>query len=209
MGMNSGSLVAFLVAVSFAAGLNVYATVAVLGLLARLHWFTLPTGLGALGETWIVATAATLFFVELLADKVPYFDVVWNALHTFVRLPVAALLAYHASAALSPEMKVAVTAAATLVAAVAHSSKTVARVVVTPSPEPVSNTLLSGAEDLVAVGLTWAATRHPYIAGSVAALSLIALALFVRLVVRRLRAQKLTLQNSFRHWKDRLAAKTS
>lgn len=193
--MDPASLVAFLVAVCFSAGLNVYATVAMLGLLARTHWFVLPVGLGGLGYTWVIVTAAALFCVEFFADKVPLFDVVWNALHTFVRLPVAALLAYRASAHLSPAMQVAVTVAGAAVAAVAHGSKTAARVAVSPSPEPVSNAALSGAEDLTAIGLTWVATRHPYLAGTVAALCLLTAALLVRRLVLALQRTMATLRS--------------
>jgi hypothetical protein len=194
MAMDSGSLVAFLVAVSFAAGLNTYATVAVLGLVARFHGFALPPGLGALSDTWVIAASTALFAIEFFADKIPLFDVVWNALHTFIRLPVAALLAYRAGAHLSPAMQVAVTLAGTAIAAVAHTSKTAARVTVTPSPEPVSNAVLSGAEDLGAIGLTWIATRHPYLAAGAATLALLTAALLVHTILKALRRQLTTLR---------------
>ncbi len=109
MPWDSASLVAFLVAVSFAAGLNVYVAVAMLGLLSRMHWFALPAGLGGLGNTWVIAAAAALFCVEFFADKIPTLDLVWNALQTVVRLPVAAVLAYRATAHLTPATQFAVT----------------------------------------------------------------------------------------------------
>jgi hypothetical protein len=87
-------LFALLATVAFAAGLNVYATVAALGLLARFGHVPLPPALQIL-ETWPVITASgVLFAVEFFVDKIPAFDLVWSALHTFVRVPAAALLAY-------------------------------------------------------------------------------------------------------------------
>ncbi|SNT23914.1 protein of unknown function [Granulicella rosea] len=166
--MTPESLAAFVIAVSFAAGLNVYATVLTLGLLARLHWVALPSGLDAVGHTWVLAAAAALFAVEFFADKIPAFDLVWNAAHTFVRLPVAALLAYGATTHLPPEMHLLATVLGTAIATAAHGSKIVARAAVTPSPEPISNIALSSAEDVAAVGLTWTATHHPYVGAGVA-----------------------------------------
>jgi|ERR1035437_2797339 hypothetical protein len=90
----SNELFAVLIAISFAAGLNVYATVATLGLLAHTGVFSLPPALQLLSSWYVIAGAGVLFLVELFADKIPVFDLLWNALHTFVRVPVAALLAY-------------------------------------------------------------------------------------------------------------------
>src|SRR5580658_8878422 len=99
----SSELFALLAAIGFAAGLNLYATVAVLGLLARFGHLPLPPGLHLL-QGWPVITASVaLFIIEFFADKIPAFDLVWNALHTFIRVPVAGFLAYQATAQLSPE----------------------------------------------------------------------------------------------------------
>jgi len=86
-------LVAVLVAISFAAGLNVYATLATLGLLARAGLLPLPTTLHLLSNWWIIAASGMMFVIEFFADKIPAFDLIWNALHTFVRVPLAGLLA--------------------------------------------------------------------------------------------------------------------
>lgn len=169
--LSPGTLASLVIAVSFAAGLNVYATVCTLGLLARLGWVSLPGELGALAHTWIIAVSGLLFLCELFADKVPGFDLIWNALHTFIRLPAAALMAYAAGSHLTPAQQALVTLLGAAIAAIAHSSKTAARVMVTPSPEPVSNIALSSAEDVGAIGLTWIATHYPVATGvSVAAL---------------------------------------
>jgi len=181
-------LFALLVAIGFAAGLNLYATVAVLGLLARLASLPLPAGLQLL-ESWpVIAVSTALFAVEFFADKIPAFDLVWNALHTFIRVPIAGLLAYRATAQLSPGHQLLATLVGALVALIAHSGKTAARAAVTPSPEPVSNITLSLGENVLAIGLTWLATKHPYVAGALALIFVVIILLVIRLVIRAMRA---------------------
>jgi hypothetical protein len=97
----ANKFVALLVAISFAAGLNVYATIATLGLLAHFDLLPLPTQLHLLENWWMIVASSILFAIEFFADKVPAFDLIWNALHTFVRVPIAALLAYGATSQLS------------------------------------------------------------------------------------------------------------
>ena len=181
------SIAALIVAASFAAGLNVYATVATLGILAHFHWVQLPPGLDSLSNPWIIAIAALLFAVEVFADKIPAFDLFWNAAHTFIRVPVAALLAYRAASQLSPEMQLLAAAGGAAIAALAHTSKTAARALVTPSPEPVSNIALSAGEDVAAISLTWIATQHPYVAGGVACVGIVLLLFSLRWITVRLK----------------------
>jgi hypothetical protein len=100
---SGGELAGLIVAISFAAGLNVYATVATMGMLAHAGLLDLPAGLHLLSSWWVIAASGVLFAVEFFADKIPVFDLLWNALHTFVRVPVAALIAYGATSQLSPE----------------------------------------------------------------------------------------------------------
>lgn len=163
----SNELLAFLTAVSFAAGLNVYATVATLGLLAHVGVFPLPPALQLLSSWEVIACASILFIVELFADKIPVFDLLWNALHTFVRVPIAALLAYGATTQLSPTSQLFATLLGGSIALAAHGGKTAIRAAVTPYPEPFSNVTLSLGEDAPAVFLTWFATRHPYSAAMI------------------------------------------
>jgi hypothetical protein len=184
MNFSPANITALVVAASFAAGLNIYATVLTLGILARTQWVALPPGLDSLGHTWVIVVCAVMFGVEFFADKIHGFDIVWNALHTIVRIPVAALVAYHASAQLSPEMQVLATGLGAAIALAAHGSKTALRVAVTPSPEPVSNIGLSTTEDVVAVGLTWFATHHPMLAASIAVVLLVAALLAARALLR-------------------------
>ena len=180
-------LAALLVAVSFAAGLNVYATVATLGLLAHTNLLTLPPGLHLLSNWYVIAAAGVLFAIEFFADKVPAFDLIWNALHTFIRVPIAALLAFQATAGLSPLEQLAATVAGGAIAMAAHGGKTAARAAVTPSPEPFSNITLSLGEDVLAIFLTWLATWSPYWAAAIVVVLLLAALLLVRWIFRALR----------------------
>jgi hypothetical protein len=183
-----GELFALLTAIGFAAGLNLYATVAALGLLARFGHLPLPPGLQLLQSWTVIAASIALFSIEFFADKVPAFDLIWNALHTFIRVPVAAILAYRATSQLSPEHQLLAALLGATVALIAHGGKTAARVAVTPSPEPLSNLTLSLSEDVLAIGLTWLATRHPYLAGTIAAALILAVLFTVRLVIRAMRS---------------------
>jgi hypothetical protein len=180
------TIAALVIAASFAAGLNVYATVLTLGLLVHAHWVVLPPGLEVLADWWVISVSATLFGVEFIADKIPGFDLLWNALHTFIRVPVAALLAYRATTQLSPGMQVLATAVGAAIALAAHGSKTAARALVTPSPEPVSNIALSASEDVGAVGITWLATQHPWAAASITLALLLGSIFMVRWVIKAL-----------------------
>jgi hypothetical protein len=199
-GMKFGDpeLVGLIVAVSFAAGLNVYATVATLGLLAHAGLLDLPGGLHLLSSWWVIGAAGVLFAIEFFADKIPAFDLFWNALHTFIRIPVAALIAYGATSQLSPEKQLLATLAGGVIALAAHGGKMAARVAVTPSPEPVSNFGLSAGEDTLAVFLTWFATQHPIAAALMVAVFLGAIGMMIRWVVR-------AMKNLFRGAENELA----
>jgi Domain of unknown function (DUF4126) len=182
----ANEIAALFVAISFAAGLNVYATVATLGLLSHAHVIELPPGLHVIADWWVVGASVALFAIEFVVDKIPVIDLIWNALHTFVRVPVAALLAYGATSQLSPGKQLLATLIGGAIALAAHGSKTALRAVVTPSPEPVSNTVLSLGEDGLAIGLTWFATAHPYSAAALVVVFLTITAVLFRKVVRAL-----------------------
>jgi hypothetical protein len=184
MDFSPANITALVIAASFAGGLNIYATLLTLGILARTQWVALPPGLDSLGHTWVLVVCAIMFAMEFVADKIPAFDMVWNVLHTFIRVPIAALVAYHASSQLTPQMQVLATALGAAIALAAHSSKTAVRAAVTPSPEPVSNIALSTTEDAAAIGLTWFATHHPVIAASIALVSLSAAVFAARALLR-------------------------
>jgi hypothetical protein len=178
---------ALAVSSSFAAGLNVYATIATLGILSRTGVLSLPTSLYLIQDWWVIVIAGIMFALEFVADKIPVVDLVWNALHTFIRVPVGALLAYGATQQLSPGAQAMSAALGGALALVSHSSKLAARTMVTPSPEPVSNSVLSVCEDVGAIGLTWFATHHPFVAAGVTSAAVIALVFAARWLVNGVR----------------------
>lgn len=145
----------------FSSGLNLYATVATLGLLQRFGVLHLPPNLQVLSHPWVLGIAIVLYVIEFFADKIPYFDTVWDAVHTFIRPPAAALLAYAAAGAAPTEWRWGAALLAGSVALTSHGTKASARAAVNTSPEPFSNWILSFGEDALAVWLTWMATAHP------------------------------------------------
>ncbi len=173
-------IVATMVAVSFAAGLNVYATMATLGLLGRFHVVTLPAPIALLSNEWVIGLSLGVFVLEFFADKIPAFDLFWNVLLTFIRVPAGALLAWSATTSLSPAGQMTVAVAGAVIALAAHSGKLALRTAVTPSPEPFSNVALSLGEDVVAIGLTWFATEHPYVALGMAMILVATVVLVIR-----------------------------
>jgi len=145
----------------FSSGLNLYATIATLGLLERYGIIHLPGSLQVLSHPWVLGIALALYAIEFLADKIPYVDTVWDAAHTLIRPPAAALLAYGATVAAPAEWRWSAALLAGGVALTSHSTKASTRAAVNTSPEPFSNWLLSLGEDALAVWLTWMATVHP------------------------------------------------
>ena len=191
-------LAAFLVVISFAAGINVYATMLTLGILSHVQILTLPPGLHVLGNWYVLGVCGILFLVEFAGDKIPVFDLLWNALHTFVRIPVAALMAYAATSQLPEWERLLATLLGSLIALAAHGGKTAARAAVTPSPEPFSNITLSLGEDAGVAFLLWFATHHPYSAAAIVGVLLLTIAIMIRVVA-------LALANLFRGTENRLA----
>ena len=162
----------------FSSGLNVYATAATLGLLQRFGVLTLPPGLQVLAHPWVLGIAIALYLIEFLADKFPYFDTIWDAIHTFIRPPAAALLIYAAAGSAPAEWRLGAALLAGGVALTSHGTKASARAAVNTSPEPFSNWVLSFGEDILAVWLTWMATAHP-LATTIIVAALVALSIFL------------------------------
>lgn len=162
----------------FSSGLNLYATVATLGLLQRFGVIHLPPGLQVLSHPLVLGIAAALYVIEFFADKVPYVDTIWDSVHTFVRPPAAALLAYGAAGAAAPEWRWGAALLAGGVALTAHGTKASARAAANSVPEPFSNWALSFGEDVLAVWLTWMATAHP-LAATVIVVILVAISAFL------------------------------
>jgi hypothetical protein len=173
------------IAIAFASGLNIYATVLTLGLLGRFEVVELPGHLTALSSTLVLAVALFLFIVEFVADKVPYVDSAWDVLHSFIRPVGGAVLAYSAVADVDPQWQVAAALIGGGVALTSHAAKASARAAANLSPEPFSNWTLSFLEDILAIGVVWLATSHPWLALGVV-IVLIALAAYIVVKFSRL-----------------------
>jgi len=143
--------------------LNLYATVAAAGLFQRFGVVQLPEPLHVLANPVIIGIALTLFVVEFIADKIPLVDSAWDAVHTFIRPPAAALIAWSSFGSVPETWKIGAALLAGTVARTSHGAKASARAAVNTSPEPFSNWALSLGEDAVAVTLSWLAAQHPYI----------------------------------------------
>jgi hypothetical protein len=168
-------------------GFNLYATVVTLGLLARFHLVRLPGELDFVSQGWVIAVAGALYLVEFLADKIPVVDSVWDAIHTFIRVPAGAVLAASAFADFSPAVRAAALLAGGTLALGSHGTKASVRMAANMSPEPFSNFFLSTAEDLFTIGLTALAAFHPVIILGIVVLFVILLAWFGPKVLRAIR----------------------
>jgi hypothetical protein len=162
--MNPLQAISLALGAGFSSGLNLYATVATLGLLERFHVVHLPDKLHVLSHPIVLGFAVALYILEFLADKVPYLDTIWDFLHTFIRPPAAAVLAFGVSAGLGAEWRWIAALLAGGIALTAHGTKASTRAAANTVPEPFSNWALSIGEDLLAVWLTWFTTAHPILA---------------------------------------------
>lgn len=136
---------------AWTSGINLYATVSVLGLLQKFGATKLPGGLDVLDNWWIIGFAGGLYLVEFFADKIPYVDSVWDVIHTFIRIPAGAIVAYAATTDLDPSITIPATLVGGSLAFASHGTKAAARVGANFSPEPVSNWALSFVEDGIAL----------------------------------------------------------
>jgi Domain of unknown function (DUF4126) len=162
--MNPLETLSLVLGAGFSTGLNLYATVATLGLLQRFGLINLPEHLHVLANPFVLGIAAVLYVVEFLADKFPYVDSIWQAVHTFIGPPAAGFLAFSATAAAPPALRWGAALLAGSIALTSHGTKASARAAANMTPEPFSNWALSFGEDILAVWLTWFATAHPTIA---------------------------------------------
>jgi hypothetical protein len=172
---------------SFAAGLNLYATLLTAGLLHRFGVVQLPASLDLVAHPAILVIAGVLFVVEFVADKVPWVDTAWDLVHTLIRPLAAAVLAIAGTAGVDPVWQLGAGLLAGSVALTSHGAKASTRAAVNASPEPLSNWILSFTEDGVAIGLTWLAITHPVITSVVVFLLLIVAVLVIRFLFRFVR----------------------
>lgn len=148
---------------AWTSGINLYATVSVLGLLQRFGGVKLPGGLEVLDNWWIIGIAGGLYIVEFFADKIPYVDSVWDVVHTFIRVPAGVIVAYAATNQLDPSIYIPAALIGGGLALSSHGTKATARIAANLSPEPVSNWILSLAEDAIAIVGTFLAVFAPIV----------------------------------------------
>ena len=187
------SLLALAAALGWASGFRLYAVVFLVGLMGAAGWLVLPAGLHVLQNPLVLAVAGALMLVEFFADKVPWIDSAWDAVHTVIRVPGGALLAAGVFGADSASMGVIAGLLGGSLAATSMATKMTTRAAVNTSPEPFSNWVLSFFEDGLVVAVVWLATQHP-VAFGVALLVMVAVSIallvvlfkFLRAVLRRM-----------------------
>jgi uncharacterized protein DUF4126 len=172
---------------AFASGLNVYATVAVIGLCQHFGLVSLPEQFRAFDNPFIIGAALAMYAVEFVADKVPWLDSLWDAVHTVVRPLGGAVVAVVALGDASPAMKILVALLGGSVAMTTHLTKAGTRAAANTSPEPFSNWILSIGEDLLAVGISYAALQHPVLALTIAIVLLVVILALASVIIRALR----------------------
>ncbi|HEX9878800.1 MAG TPA: DUF4126 domain-containing protein [Candidatus Binatia bacterium] len=148
---------------AWTAGINLYATVAVLGMAGKFGMIDLPPELAVLTHPVVIVVASVLYLIEFFADKVPYVDNGWDAIHTFIRIPAGAVLAARAVGDVGPALEIAALLAGGAVALAAHGTKATTRLALNASPEPFTNWFASIGEDLAVLGAIWLTFHHPII----------------------------------------------
>jgi hypothetical protein len=172
---------------SLTSGVNLYATVAILGLAARFDWIELPAQYDVFARDWIIGLALLLYAVEFVADKIPWVDSMWDSVHTFIRPIGGAVVAVATLGEASPGLEVIIGLLGGTVAAGSHFAKASTRVAANASPEPFSNWALSFMEDAFVIGLGLLALKYPMAAFVVTIAILIAIILAFRWIIRKLR----------------------
>jgi len=161
---------------AWGSGINLYATILVLGLLGLTDNIVLPQGLDILMNPLVIGAAGAMYFVEFFTDKIPGVDTGWDTLHTFIRIPAGVLLAAGAVGDVNPAVAVAAGILGGGLSASTHATKAGTRLLINASPEPVSNWTASVLEDVAVISGVWAALVHPWV-------FLVILILFVLLLI--------------------------
>jgi hypothetical protein len=196
--MNIIQVLGLAMGAAWTAGINLYATIAVLGLLAHFKLAHLPGGLHVLDNWIIIGVALFLYVIEFVADKVPYVDTVWDAVHTFIRVPAGAVLAAAATADINTEVQIIAFLVGGGLALATHGTKASVRAGANLSPEPFSNWTLSLVEDFIAIAASIVAILSPVIILVVVAVFLLIFIWILPRVVRRLRRMLSVLRAFFR-----------
>ena len=183
---------------AWTSGINLYATVTVLGVLQKFGATKLPGGLDVLDNWWIIGIAGGLYLVEFFADKIPYVDTVWDAVHTFIRIPAGAIVAYAATNQLDSSVYIPAALIGGGLTAASHGTKTALRVGANLSPEPVSNWVLSIVEDIIAFVGALLAVFAPVIIAGVLAIFVLGFVWFFPKIFRALRRMFRAIGSFFR-----------
>jgi len=169
-------IIALTMGAAWAAGINLYAAIATLGILSVTGNMTLPPDLQVLANPLVIGAACLMFAVEFIADKMPGVDTGWDTVHTFIRIPAGALLAAGAVGELNPAVSLAAALLGGTLAAGTHGMKAGSRLLINTSPEPLTNWTASIVEDIMVIGGIWAAVNHPWV-------FLVLLAIFILLMI--------------------------
>jgi hypothetical protein len=156
-------IIALTMGVAWASGINLYAAIAMLGILGITENIVLPPGLQILANPPVIIAAVFMYFIEFAADKIPGVDTGWDGVHTFIRIPAGAILAAGAVGDVNPVISLTAAIMGGGMAAGAHITKAGTRVIINTSPEPVSNWTASITEDIAVIGGLWAALYHPWV----------------------------------------------
>ena len=181
---------------SLAAGVNLYATVAILGLASHYHWVQLPDQFKAFDNPWIIGAAGVLYAIEFVADKVPWIDSIWDSVHTLIRPVGGALIAVASLGDASPVMSGAIALLGGFVSASSHATKAGTRVAANTTPEPFSNWFLSLAEDAFVIGLSFLTLNYPLVALAVSAVIVLLIVLTARSIWKWLTDRRGGLQSA-------------
>jgi hypothetical protein len=169
---------------SFAAGINLYATVAILGLASRYGWVALPEQYRVFDNDLIIGAALVLYVIEFFADKIPWVDSVWDAVHTLIRPVGGALIAAASVGHASPAVEGLVALLGGTLAAGTHFTKAGTRAVANTSPEPFSNWILSITEDVFVVSLGFIALKYPLLAAVIVIVGVVLMIVFAAWIIR-------------------------
>ncbi|MEO7158827.1 MAG: DUF4126 domain-containing protein [Vicinamibacterales bacterium] len=172
---------------SMAAGVNLYATVFILGLASRYHWVQLPDQFKVFDNPWIIGAAGVLYAIEFIADKVPWVDSLWDSVHTLIRPVGGAVIAVASLGDASPVMTAGIALLGGLVSASSHATKAGTRVAANTTPEPFSNWFLSLAEDAFVIGLSFLTLKFPLVALGVSVVIVLVIVMTARSIWRWLR----------------------
>ncbi|MBS0556434.1 MAG: DUF4126 domain-containing protein [Proteobacteria bacterium] len=161
---------------AWASGIRLYAAIFIVGLIGRMGWVQLPEHLQLLEHNWVLGVSGLLLIIEFVADKVPAIDSAWDAIHTFIRIPIGAMLAWGAMGNAPPDIQMAAALLGGTIAGGTHLAKMSTRAAINTSPEPFSNWTMSFSEDGILLGGLWLVFHHPLV-------FLVLLAVFVLLLI--------------------------